>query len=244
MAGQVLAKEGGIPMQRKHLLIGALIALPLLAGGGVAAVAASGSASGTSPAATFLADLASHLGISTSTLQSAVQQSEIDQVEAQLKAGKLTQAQATKIETQIKSGDVGRGFGMMGGPHGRRGFMAGGNAAMQAAATYLGLTQQQLMTDLQGGKSLSSLATASSGKSVSGLEAAITAAIQQSLQQAVSQGKLTQAQATTQESNLQTFVQQFVTRTGPPMRPNGDQGRGWGPPPGQQTPSGSSSTSN
>ncbi|MDA8345467.1 MAG: hypothetical protein M0Z66_08285 [Thermaerobacter sp.] len=217
-------------MQRKNLLIGTLVALPLLVGGGVAAFAASGTASGTSPAAAFIADVASHLGISTSTLQNAVQQAELDRVQQEVTAGKLTSAQATKIEASIKAGKMGAGFGMMSGrrPH----MMMDGRGAMQAAATYLGLTQQQLMTDLQGGKSLSTLTTSTTGKTVQGLEAAITAAMQTALQQAVTNGRMTQQQSTQAQSHLQQFVQQFVTRTGSLGGPHG--GGHWGPPNGQQ----------
>ena len=220
-------------MQRKHLLIGALVALPLLAGGGAAAFAASTGSSGTSPAAAFLADVASHLGISTTTLQSAVEQAQLDQVQQMVNSGKLSSSQAAQIESNIKSGKIGAGFGMMFGRH-DGGPMMGGRGAMQAAATYLGLTQQQLMSDLRSGKSLSSIASSTGGKTLQGLEAAITTAMQQEMQQAVTNGHMTQQQLTQAESNLQTFVQQFVTRSGFGM--HGD-GHGWGPP--QNAPQGS-----
>lgn len=211
-------------MLRKHLLIGALVGLPILVGGGVAAFAASGGTSGSSPAATFIADVASHLGISTSTLESAVQQARIDQVQQMVSSGKLTSAQAAQMEAAIKAGKLGAGFGRM--LRGGSRMMEEGPAAMQAAATYLGLTQQQLQSDLRGGKSLSDVASTSSGKTVQGLEAAITSAVQQELQQAVTQGRATQQQVTNMEQNLQTFVQRFVTRDG------GGHGSGghWGPP--------------
>ena len=223
-------------MQRRHLLIGALVALPILAIGGVSAFAASGGASGTSPAATFIADVASHLGISTSTLQNALEQARLDQVQQMLSSGKITQAQATKMEAAIKSGKMGPGFGGMHRPGG--GMMRDARGAMQAAATYLGLTAQQLQSQLQAGKSLSDIASATSGKTVQGLEAAITAAMQQDLQQAVTQGRLTQQQATNMQASLQTFVQRFVTRVG------GGHGRGgpWGPPTNGLQPGGAPSS--
>jgi len=224
-------------MQRRHLLIGALVALPILVGGGVAAFAASGGTSGTSPAATFISDVASRLGISTSTLESAVQQARLDQVQQMESQGKLTAAQAAKMEAAIKSGKLGAGFGRM---HRGGRMMAGGPAAIQAAATYLGLTQQQIASDLQAGKSLSDIASSLSGKTVAGLTAAITAALQQQIQQAVTDGRLTQQQATSREQNLQTDVQRLVTRAG--------MGRGfagpWGTPPAGGTQGGTASSSN
>ncbi len=219
-------------MQRKHLGIAALIAVPLLIGGGAAAFAAGNSASGSSPVAAFVADLASHLGISTSTLQGALQATELDQVQKMVQSGKLTQAQATRIDAQIKAGKGMRlGFGFGGGMHGPR-MMMGGRGTMEAAASYLGLTPQALRSDLAGGKSLSDIASSTQGKSIAGLEAAITSAIQSDLQKAVQSGRMTQQQEQNMLQNLQQFVQQFVTRTG-----GHDGGMGWGPPPqGQPAP--------
>jgi hypothetical protein len=213
-------------MQRKHLLIGALIGVPILLGGGAMAFAASGGSSG-SPAQTFIADVASHLGISTGTLESAMQQARLDQVQQMLSQGRITSAQATQMENAIKSGKLGFGRGFGPGMRGPGGRMMGGAGAMQAAASYLGLTPAQLRTDLGAGKSLSDIASATSGKTVQGLEAAITTAMQQDIQKAVSAGTMTQQQATARQQQLQTFVQQFVTRKG------GAPGHGpWGPPQG------------
>lgn len=64
-----------------------------------------------------------------------------------------------------------------GGMNGGRGGMAfGRDTAMPAAASYLGVTQTELRTQLQSGKTLGDVATAQ-GKSVSGLEAAIVASV-------------------------------------------------------------------
>ena len=60
------------------------------------------------------------------------------------------------------------------GAHGGMAF--GRDTAIPAAANYLGLTQTELRTQLQSGKTLADVATAQ-GKSVSGLESAIAASI-------------------------------------------------------------------
>jgi hypothetical protein len=67
----------------------------------------------------------------------------------------------------------GYGTGDFGGMHG---MWSGQQPVMAAAATYLGLSQTQLHTQLQAGKSLADVATAQ-GKPVSGLKDAILAAI-------------------------------------------------------------------
>lgn len=220
-------------MQRRTLLISALVALPLIAGGGAFALA-SGTGT-TSPATTFIADVAGQLGISSSTLTSAIQKAEIDQVQSLVSAGKLSSSRAAKIEANIQSGKLGPRFGML--PphrmHGRRGL----RVAMQAARGYLGMTRPQLMAQFQAGKSLAQIATVS-GKSVQGLESAITTAMQNDLNKAVTAGKLTQTRQQKMLSHLQTFVQNLVNRTGPgrgmrggpPNGPQGGSGQGtsWG----------------
>lgn len=208
-------------VRHKRLLIGALVALPLIAGGAVAAFAA-GTQAASSPAATFIGDVASHLGIQTSTLTDAIEQARLDELQSLVSSGKLSQAQASAIEQRIKSGKLGKGFGFGFGPgHGRHfgGPRAGGPQVMvQAAAGYLGLSAQTIQQDLRGGQTLAALATAQ-GKTVQGLENAITAAMTAKLQQAVTAGKMTQAQATTRQSRLQTMVQRFVNGQRPSFGP-------------------------
>ena len=68
------------------------------------------------------------------------------------------------------------------------------SAALDGAATYLGLTEDKLREQLQAGKSLADVAKATSGKTVEGLKAAIKDAPVKQLDQAVKDGKLTAAQ--------------------------------------------------
>ena len=74
---------------------------------------------------------------------------------------------------------------------------------LDAAATYLGLTAAELRTQLESGKTLAQIANATSGKSATGLIAALVTAEKQELADAVSSGKLTQAEADTITSSLQ-----------------------------------------
>ncbi len=71
---------------------------------------------------------------------------------------------------------IGMGLTNVGGTCG----MAFGQNSLAAAANYLGLTQADLRTQLQAGKSLADVASAQ-GKSVSGLEDAIVASVTSSL---------------------------------------------------------------
>ena len=69
----------------------------------------------------------------------------------------------------------------------------GPEAPAAAVAKYLGLTEAQLVKQLQSGKSLADIAKAQ-GKTTSGLEQAITAAVKTRLDKAVANKRLTAAQ--------------------------------------------------
>jgi hypothetical protein len=86
---------------------------------------------------------------------------------------------------------------------------------LAAAASYLGLTTDQLKTDLQSGKTLAQIADATGGKSAAGLIDALVAAETKELDAAVSAGKLTQAQEDTITANLKQRVTALVNGTFP-----------------------------
>ena len=91
-------------------------------------------------------------------------------IAADVSSGRLTQAQADEILSGLKQHITDRvnSTGPPGGPHGRGG--------LEAAATYLGLSESALQTQLQSGKTLGEIAEATSGKSKAGLIAALVAA--------------------------------------------------------------------
>ncbi len=108
-----------------------------------------------------------------------------------------------------------------GGPAG-----GGGPPGAAAIATYLGLTADQVRSDLQNGQTLAQIAAAQ-GKSVSGLEDAIVADAKTHLDAEVSAGTITAAQEATDLSNLQSHVADIVNSTGPPAGgPDGHGGPG------------------
>src|SRR6266508_1716616 len=83
-----------------------------------------------------------------------------------------------------------------------------------AVAAYLGLTQDELRAQLEGGKTLAQVAAAQS-KSVDGLKAAILAGAKQELDQAVAAGQLTAAQEQQMLSMLQEHLDDIVNNAGP-----------------------------
>ncbi len=193
----------------RWLSIGAAV-LAVVVGAG-AAVAASGKGpSGSS----FLGDVAKKLGISESKLTDAIRDVRIERIDAALARGEITkeQADALKARTRSDKADDEHGLPGLGGPplghgfglgrgHGMHGFGRGlglGHAlgagnVLDAASSYLGVTNRQLLESLGSGKSLSDLAK-EKGKSVAGLKAAITKSIRTEVDKAVAAGTLTKAQ--------------------------------------------------
>jgi hypothetical protein len=108
--------------------------------------------------------------------------------------------------TPISSNGSG-GHGPGDGPGGRHG------DGLAAAATYLGVSQADLLTSLQSGKTLAQVAAATSGKSVSGLIDALVAAEKTELAAAVKAGELTQAQADSMTTDLKARVTAKVNGT-------------------------------
>jgi hypothetical protein len=116
-----------------------------------------------------LADVATAQGKSVSGLEDALLANLKTDLDADVTAGRITSDRETQIlanaKTQIAAQVARKGIA---GP-GDRGDRGG---LEHAAAQYLGLTDAQLQTQLQTGKSLAAVATAQ-GKTVAGLKAAL-----------------------------------------------------------------------
>jgi hypothetical protein len=83
---------------------------------------------------------------------------------------------------------------------------------LKVAATYLGVTNAQLVTELRAGKSLAQVATAK-GKSVDGLKRALLAGLKQKVDAAVAAGKLDAARAQKLLERAPTHIERIVQRT-------------------------------
>ncbi len=186
----------------------------------VVGMASASTGSGSPPSSTgsavggFLSDLASHLGISRSTLETAIKQTESDQVQQRLTAGKITAATAQKLDQRIqKSSGI-----LLPRRAGRPGMPQPVNL-MQAASTYLGIPVSQIRADLRGGQSLNAIAAAQPGKSASGLAAALEAAAQSHLQKQLTAGKITAAGEQRRLSRFDAMLPKLLARAGGPAAP-------------------------
>jgi len=196
--------------KRRLAIGGTVLAAAALAGGAYAATQGSGNGRQA-----FLDDVAKRLNVSPQQLSGAFKGAYLDQLNAAVKAGRLTQAEANAIEQRIQQNGntplwpgpaaAGRGFGGA--------FRIGRRIAGSAAAGYLGVTEAQLVQQLRGGKSLAEIAKAH-GKSVSGLEQTIISALKARLQQAVDSKLITAAQAQRIDNLLPTIVDRAVNNTG------------------------------
>jgi hypothetical protein len=148
-------------------------------------------------------------------------------IAADVTSGRLTQEQADTILAGLKQHVTARvnSTGPPRGPHGH----GGPHGGLDAAATYLGLSESDLMTKLQSGKTLGEIADATSGKSKAGLLAALVADEKSHLAQAVKDGRLTQAQADAMSADIESRVTDLVNGK-LPSRPDGSP-HGDGPPP-------------
>ena len=202
---------------RRAMVIGTAVAATAAIGG--TALAHESSTVGDS----FLGDFASHLGVSPAKVREAYQATVIDRIEAAVKAGRLSRAQADAIEARVKS-HPGGPF-VFGGP--RAGFDRGrsehrgafdhhhgpfrhrGRSPLDAAATYLGISGDALHESLASGKTLAQIAKAN-GKTASGLEVAMTASFRARLAAAVKAGRLTKQQAARFTRAVTAHLDDFV----------------------------------
>jgi hypothetical protein len=126
----------------------------------------------------------------------------------------------TALNTSATSSNVAQqAAGMRGGPQG-----SGKSAA--AIASVLKLTEAELKTQVQSGKTLAQIATAQS-VSVQSVIDVLVADMQAHIAEEVASGEMTQAQADTKLAGVTTKVTEMVN-TGHPARGKGMQGHGPG----------------
>jgi len=219
---------------KRRLAVGAA-GLAVLAGGG-GAYAAGSSPTTAKPAdrateqKAFLDDVAKRLNVTPDQLDAAVKGAAEARIDAAVAAGTLTKEQGDDAKQRIASGIQGilGGPGLFGGGKGGHGFGPGGpgpgrgfgfRMGLDAAATYLGLSEDALHTQLESGKSLADVAKAQN-KDVAGLKAAMKDAVSKQLDQAVTDKKLTADEKTKILADLDKRLDDLINGTAP-ERPAG-----------------------
>jgi hypothetical protein len=192
----------------KKLLVIAIAVLAVAAAGG--AVAATGLGSPREDSNAILDDAAKQLGVDSAKLRDALKQAMANRIDAAVAAGRLTKAQGDAIKERMQSDE----FPLLGarpgfGHHGPGLHHGPFGAKLDAAAEYLGLTDDELRAQLEAGKSLADVAK-TEGKSVDGLVDALVAAAKSKLDAAVERGDLSRAQADEMVAGLTERVTDLV----------------------------------
>ena len=191
---------------KRKLVAGAAAVLVVVGAG--AAVAANKLGSPNEERQAVIADAAKQLGIAPAKLDAALKTALKHRVDAAVAAGRITKEQGEELKARIDSGD---GPLFPAGGHRPHGFGHEGHHELKldAAATYLGLSEEQLRTELESGKTLAQIATAH-GKTPEGLVKALVDAASKKLDEAVAAGRLTRAEADSLLKGLEQRITDFV----------------------------------
>lgn len=183
----------------------------------VAAVAVLGIAAASASAAgppTLADDVAARLGIAPEKLRQAFKDAITARVDAAVTAGKLTPEQGAKLKERLANANgLGlrlRGRLAMKHPALLRGIRARAHR-LGPVTKYLGITPQELRSELRAGKSLAQIATAH-GKTVDGVVDAVVAPAKARLDRAVANGHLTRQRADELLGRLTDAVETAVQR--------------------------------
>jgi lambda repressor-like predicted transcriptional regulator len=188
-----------------------------------------------------IADVAKEKNVSIETIVEAVLTSRSDRMNQMVTSGQMTQEQADAMLAQMKTHlteqinvqglPQGRG-GFFGGPGGHEGMggMMGGrggeNPLVAVAADKLGVTPQELFTELQAGKSIADVAKEKNVALNTIVEAALAARTDR-LNKLVADGQLTQPEVDNRLSNLRVDIVDWLNQswssknTAPDATPDG-----------------------
>jgi hypothetical protein len=148
-------------------------------------------------------DVAEELGVAPSELTDAIEKALANRIDAAVQAGRITEAQAAELKERVEAGEL----PLFGLPHGRMHHRVFGG--LDAAASYLGVTEAELREALRDGQTLADVA-AVEGKSADGLVDALVADATDRLSEAVEEGRLTEAQKQEMLDSLQERMTDLV----------------------------------
>jgi hypothetical protein len=157
-----------------------------------------------------LAQVAAAKGKSVDGLESELLRALRSKIQAAKAAGKLDAARADRLSERAPQ-LVERLVNASPRAHAMRATAARGGL-LKAAATYLGVTNAELVTELRSGKSLAQVATAKS-KSADGLKQALLAALKQRVDAAVAAGRLDAARAQKLLERAPARIERLVNRS-------------------------------
>jgi hypothetical protein len=196
---------------RRSTAVVAVAAVLVTVGLGASSVAAADKPS-------LVDDVAARLGVSADKLRGAFRDALDARVDAAVQAGKLTPDQGAKLKQRIANAK-GLGLRVRRAIVKHRGALVRVRAhARGVAADYIGITPQELRTELRSGKSLAQIAT-DHGKTAKGLVDAMVTAARTRLDKAVQNKRITKQQEDQLLARLTAALQKAVQRTPPVALP-------------------------
>jgi polyhydroxyalkanoate synthesis regulator phasin len=205
--------------KRMKIKLGAGVAAAAALAGGGGAIAADRLGS-TDDGQAIVNDAAKQLGVTPSALTAALKKALENRIDEAVAAGRLTKEQGEELKQRIQSGPLPFFFG----PRGHVEHFG----ELETAASYLGLTEAELRSELENGKTLAQVAK-DHDKSVDGLIDAMVDSAKKKLDAAVADGRLTKDEEQRILAGLKDRITAFVNG----MREHDFRfHRGfWGPPP-------------
>jgi hypothetical protein len=149
----------------------------------------------------FFENLAERLGITTDELDSAIDDAGGATLDEAVANGDITEEQADAMRERLEATEgfpgIGKGFGSGFGRHGGIGHhIFGHGVALDTVATTLGISEEELLSQLRDGATLEETITANDS-TVAELVNALVAEAEDRLSAAVADGRITQEQADT-----------------------------------------------
>lgn len=206
-------------MNRRWIAAAAVGALLVVALGAGAVMAQTG---GSAPGNTFLDRVAQKLGIESPKLQDAITSTRNEDIDAKVQSGDLTQKQADALKQRAAAAP---GFGDRSEFRGGKGpggpmFGFGLPESAQKLADFLGISPDELKTELQADNATLATVAAAHGKSADDLKAFISDSVKAKVDAAVQNGDLTQKSADQVTSRLTARLDDLI---------NGKHGHRFGP---------------
>lgn len=185
----------------------------------------------------YVATLAANLGVNADALKAALTKTNLAEIAKLEAAGTITKAQADQMRQHVNDAAAaghfdfgihgpGMGKGGPGGDRGGPGGMRGDDPA--ALATFLGVTADQLRTEMMAGTSSLAQIAQTHGKSRDQLKVFLTTQTQARFAKGVTDGRLTQAQADEMLKQFTANLDAHIDQVGGPRGGPGG-GRGMGP---------------
>lgn len=193
-------------MRLNRYAVGALAGSAMLLVGGGTALAGSAEGDRSARCDARLAKIAEKRGVSVEQLQAEIKAKLAARVDAALTAGRISPERAAKLKERIAAGELCKRPGVAKVKLARHGMV-------RAAAEFLGLSAEQLRTQLPG-NSLAGLAQ-KQGKSVDALKAAMVAPATERLATAVANGRISQARADAALEKLETLAGKLAEKVFP-----------------------------